>query len=143
MLINTTHKSKENERLLNDIVGKAYGFIKSIKLKGTGSKRMIIDEVSPNLHSIVNKIGDINYGNIELRPDGILIHITKGQKNFTWAIPFYQLVIYKINGSSIHAQGKFVHFRDNKTFRENKSFFDRLLDIKVKYDQQYNFTQLG
>lgn len=143
MLINTTHKSRENERLLNDIVGKAYGFIKSIKLKGTGSKRMIIDEVSPNLHSIVNKIGDINYGNIELRPDGILIHITKGQKNFTWAIPFYQLVIYKINGSSIHAQGKFVHFRDNKTFRENKSFFDRLLDIKVKYDQQYNFTQLG
>ena len=143
MLFNNTHKSKENERLIDDIVGKSYGIIKSIQLKGTGSKRMIIDEVSPNMSSVLNKTGDLNYGNIELRPNGILIHITSGHNNFTWAIPLYQLVIYKVNGSSIHAQGKFVHFRDNKMFKDNKSFFDRLLDIKVKYDQNYNFSHIG
>ena len=104
------------------MVGKPYGFFESLKLKGTGSKRMIVDEVSPNLKSVINVVDDINYENIELRPQGILIHFTKGHKNFTWAIPYYQLVIYKINGSSIHAQGKFVHFRNNKTFKENKKF---------------------
>ncbi len=143
MLLNNTHKSKENERLIDAMVGKPHGIIKSIQLKGTGSKRMIIDEVSPNINSVLNKTSDLNYGNIELRPNGILIHITSGQKNFTWAIPLYQLVIYKVNGASIHAQGKFVHFRDNKMFKENKSFFDRLLDIKVKYDQNYNFSPIG
>lgn len=143
MLYNTTHTNKETVRAIDQMVGKPYGFFESLKLKGTGSKRMIIDEVSPNLKSVINAVDDINYGNIELRPQGILIHITKGHKNFTWAIPYYQLVIYKINGSSIHAQGKFVHFRNNKTFKENKKFFDKLLDIKVKFDEQYNFTSIG
>jgi hypothetical protein len=143
LLFNTTHTNKETVRSINDIVGKSYGFFESLKLKGTGSKRMIIDEVSPNLISVINTVDDINYGNIELRPNGILIHIAKGHKNFTWAIPFYQLVIYKINGSSIHAQGKFVHFRANKTFKENKLFFDKMLNMKVKYDEQYNFKPIG
>ncbi|PSG88342.1 hypothetical protein [Aurantibacter aestuarii] len=143
MLYNTTHTNKETVRAIDQMVGKPYGFFESLKLKGTGSKRMIVDEVSPNLKSVINAVDDINYGNIELRPQGILIHITKGHKNFTWAIPYYQLVIYKINGSSIHAQGKFVHFRNNKTFKENKKFFDKLLDIKVKFDEQYNFTSVG
>lgn len=143
MLLNTTHYNKENNKRIDDRVGKAYSFFQSIKMKGVGSKRMIIDEVSPNLASVINKVADVNYGNIELRPNGILIHITKGLKNFTWAIPFYQLVIYRVNGSSIHANGKFVHFRNNKTYQENKAFFDRLIDIKVKYDEQYNFTSIG
>ena len=74
---------------------------------------MIIDEVSPNMKFMLNTIADLNYGSIELRPNGILLRITQGLKNFTWIIPYYQLVIYKVNGSSIHAQGRFVHFRDN------------------------------
>ncbi len=139
MILNTTHTSKENKELINDLVGKAFGFIESIKRRGIGSKRMIIDEVSPNLDYYINKIADINYANMELRPKGVLIHINKGLQNYTWAIPYYQLVIYKINGSSIHAQGKFIHFRNNKTFKENKAFFDKLLDEKVKFDAQYNF----
>jgi len=139
MVLNTTHSSKKNKELINDLVGKAYTFMQSIKLKGIGSKRMIIDDVSPNLKEYLNTISDINYGNIELRPNGILIHITKGLQNFTWVIPYYQLVIYKTNGSSIHAQGRFVHFKNNKMLKENKFFFDKLLNEKIKFDEQYNF----
>ena len=101
---------------------------------GVGSKRMIIGEVSPNLKMYLNNVADINYANIELRSGGILVHINKGLKNFTWAIPYYQLVLYKTDGSSIHAQGRFVKFTRNKLFVENKKFFNKLLDIKVQYD---------
>lgn len=139
MILNTTYSSKENKELINDIVGKAFTFFQSLKLKGVGSKRMIINEVSPNLDMVINKVSDVNYANIELRPKGVLIHINKGLQNFSWAIPYYQLVIYKTNGSSIHAQGKFIHFRNSKTFRENKSFFDKLFNEKIKFDEQYNF----
>lgn len=140
MLLNTTHTNKENNKIIDDIVGKPFSLIQSIKMRGVGSKRMIVDEVSPNMASILNTVSDTNYGNIELRPIGILIHITKGLQNFTWAIPYYQLVVYKINGSSIHSNGKFIHFRNNETFKENKKFFDKLMNEKIKYDQQFNFS---
>ena len=138
MLLNTTHHNPEHKQIIADIIGSPFSLVQKLKMNGIGSKRMIIDEVSPNLQSVMNLVSDINYGNIELRPKGILIHITKGLKNYTWIIPYYHLVIYKINGSSIHSQGNFVHFRINKTFKENKKFFDKLLDEKVKYDLQFS-----
>lgn len=141
MILNTTHHNKEHQKIIADIVGKQYALVQKLTLKGVGSKRMIIDEVSPNMKSMMNEVSDLNYGNIELRPKGILIRIAQGHKNFTWAIPFYQLVIYKTNGASIHAQGKFVHFRNNTTLKENKKFFDKLLNEKVKYDQKFSMPQ--
>ncbi len=138
MILNTTHTEKNHKELIADLIGQPYGFMDRIKLKGIGSKRMIVSEVSPNLQDLMNKVSDMNYANIEIRPGGIIIFINKGLKNFSWIIPYYQLVIYKTNGTSIHAQGKYVHFKNNKTFKENKQFFTKLLDLKVDYDSQYN-----
>jgi len=139
MILNTTHNSKENDESINNLVGKSFKFRARLKLKGIGSKRMVIDNVSPNFYKYLNRIADINYSSIELRPKGILVYINKGLQNFTWAIPYYQLVIYKTNGSSIHGQGSFVHFKNNRMFKENKTFFDKLLNEKIKFDEQYNF----
>lgn len=101
---------------------------------------MIVKQLSPNLSFISNSISDLNYANIELRKKGILIRINKGLKNFTWAIPFYQLVFYKTDFTSIHAQGRFIHFENSKTFKENNRFFQGLTKEKLKFDQQYIFT---
>ncbi|MGJ8593149.1 MAG: hypothetical protein ACSHXF_11405 [Aquaticitalea sp.] len=139
MILDTSYANKEHIEAINDLVGKPFGIIQSFKLKGIGSKRMMIEETSPNMKQYLNVVADVNYANLELRPKGVLIRINKGLKTFTWAIPYYQLVIYKTNGSSIHAQGRFIHFRNNKTFKENKSFFDKLLNEKINYDKQYDF----
>ncbi|MDB4402648.1 hypothetical protein N9169_04200 [Algibacter sp.] len=139
MILDSTYKNKDHKQLLLDVVGEPFTFLESLKMKGIGSKRMIINDVSPNLNTYLNTVSDINYANIELRKSGILIFINKGLQNFTWAIPYYQLVIYKTNGASIHAQGKFVHFKNNITFKENKLFFKKMLDQKIKYDAEYNF----
>lgn len=142
MILNSTHYNKDHKQLINDLVGKPYSFFEVLKLGGVGSKRMVIDDVSPNLKSYMNLIDDINYANIEMRSGGILIYINKGLKNFTWVIPYYQLVIYKTNGSSIHAQGRYIHFKNNIMFKENKKFFDKLLNEKVIYDQQFNISHV-
>ena len=142
MILNTTHYNKEHKQLLIDVVGKPFTFLESLKMKGIGSKRMIINDVSPNLKSYMNTVSDVNYANIELRKSGILLFINKGLQNFTWAIPYYQLVMYKTNGASIHAQGKFVQFKNSITFKENKTFFEKMLDEKIKYDEQYNFQAI-
>lgn len=141
MILNTTHHQPEHKKIISDIIGNPYSLVQKLKLGGVGSKRMIIEDVSPNMKSMMNLVSDINYANIEMRPGGILIFINKGLKNFTWIIPYYQLVIYKTNGSSIHAQGRFIHFRNSKTFRENKKFFDNLLDQKVKHDQKFSMPR--
>ncbi|WP_417199771.1 hypothetical protein [Bizionia sp.] len=139
MILNSTYHDKEHKEVISDLIGKPYSFFEALKLKGIGSKRMIINEVSPNLQAYLNRVSDVNYANIEMRSGGIIIYINKGLKNFSWIIPYYQLVLYKTNGASIHAQGKFINFENNNMFKENKAFFKRLLDAKVIYDQRFNF----
>ena len=63
--------------------------------------------------------------------------INKGLENYTWMIPYRQLVIYKAYGLSIHAQGRFIRFRDNKTFRENKNFFKKMIRMKVQNQEKF------
>jgi hypothetical protein len=138
MVLETTYKNKVNTELINDIVGKPFPFMQIIKLKGIGSKRMMIENVSLNLKQYMNTIADINYANIELRPGGILLRINKGLQNFTWIIPYYQLVIYKTNGSSIHAQGRFVNFKINRLLKENKGFFNKMMRLKIQYDKKFH-----
>lgn len=137
MLLETTYKSKKNKELINELVGKPFSILQAIKMGGIGSKRMIIEDVSPNLRKILNSVSDLNYGNIELRPYGILITITKGLQNYTWVIAYYQFYLFKNDGISIHAQGKFVHFRNNRTHKENASFFKKMIRLKTEYDQQF------
>ncbi|MDX6747712.1 hypothetical protein SHK09_12995 [Polaribacter sp. PL03] len=139
MIFNTTYKNKEATSKINTTLGKSYSFFEAIKLGGVGSKRMIIDGVSPGFLKVINTVSDINYGNIELREKGIIIHINKGLQNYSWAIPYYQLHTYKTDGFSIHAQGNFVHFKNNKMLKENKKFIDRVTNFKIENDKQYQF----
>lgn len=139
LILDSTHPNKQYKQMINDLIGKSFSFFDILKIGGIGSKRMIIEEASPNMQQYISTKSENNYANIELRSDGILIYINKGLNNYTWVIPYYQLVIYKTNGASIHAQGKYLHFRNNKTFKENKSFFDKLLKRKVDYDERFKF----
>ncbi|WP_299051288.1 hypothetical protein [uncultured Polaribacter sp.] len=139
MIYNTTHNNKEADAIFEDLLGRKTPFLRSIKLGGTGSKRMIIDEVGNGFKKYMNTVSDINYGNIELRPKGILVHINKGLKTFSWAIPFYQLHTYKTSGFSIYAQGNFVRFKNNKLLKENKKFIAKLIDLKIEFDKQFDF----
>ncbi|NCT10791.1 MAG: hypothetical protein GW772_12035 [Flavobacteriia bacterium] len=137
MMYETTHDNKEATAFFNDLLGKPFSFFQAIKLGGVGSKRMMITQVSPGFSSLMNAVADINYGNIELREKGILVHINKGLKNYSWAIPFYQLHIYNTDTFSIHAQGNFVKFTKNKLLKENKKFLDKLIDLKIENTKNY------
>ncbi|MDP5093547.1 MAG: hypothetical protein NWQ17_09550 [Polaribacter sp.] len=137
MIYDTTHTNKEAKEVFEDLLGKPYSFLKALKLGGVGSKRMMIEQVSPKFSSMMNNVSDINYGNIELREKGILVHINKGLKNYSWAIPFYQLHIYNTQTFSIHAQGNFVQFKKNNLLKENKTFLDKLVDLKIENSKLY------
>ena len=139
--MDSTYTNKEQDKLINDLVGRPFGLLQSLRMKGVGSKRMVIESVSAGLRPYLNMVSDVNYANLELRPKGILVRINKGLKTFTWAIPYHYLVLFKSNVTSIHAQGQFIHFKENRTFRENKNFFKKLMQMKLEHDQSYDFQE--
>ena len=137
MILNTTYTNKENDATIDNLVGKSYGFLKKLQMKGIGSGRMVIDKVSPKLQKTLLNGPDINYANIELRPKGILVRITRRLDNFTWIIPYYQLYTYMTNGFSIHGQGQFLHFKNDRFLKTNKSFLKKMQNLKVIYTKDY------
>lgn len=137
MILNTTYTDKDNEATINELVGKSFSLWEKLKLKGTGSGRMIITDVSPRLERALLNGSDINYANIELRPKGILVRITRRLDNFTWIIPYYQLYTYLTNGLSIHGQGEFLHFRNDRFLKNNKDFIKKMLNLKVIFTKDY------
>lgn len=130
MIVKTTYTDKETEKLIDLNLGESFTIMQRIKLNGIGSKRMIINDVSPKFRQYLNTVDDLNYGSIELRPKGILIHIHKKLESFSWIIPYYKLHIYTSSFFSIHADGNFVQFKKNKLFLENKKFIEKMVAQK-------------
>lgn len=131
MLLNTTYSNEEHDAIIHEMVGRPFSLLKKIEMSGTGSGRMVIDEVSPKLERTLRNGSDLNYGTIELRPSGVLVRITRRLDNFTWIIPYYQLAVFKSNGLSIHAQGEFVHFRQDRFLEGNKDFLKKMQQMKL------------
>jgi len=137
MVLNTTYNNRDNEAQIIHLVGKPFSFLKQLQMRGIGSGRMIIDKVSPRLERALLNGSDLNYANIELRPKGILVRITRRLDNFTWIIPYYQLYTYMTSGLSIHGQGEFLHFRNDRFVKGNKEFIKKMLNLKVIFTKDY------
>ena len=120
------------------MVGKKYNLIKSIRLRGIGSKRLIVEELGINFKKLIQQINDIIYSNIELRKKGIIVYVVDGQKRFTWVIPYYKLVIYKTPSFSIHSNGNFIRYSNKLNHKQNLVFFKKVLDHKFNFNKSNN-----
>jgi hypothetical protein len=132
MFYDITYRNDKITKEINDFIGSPYNFIKAIQMGGIGSHRMMVDEVSAHFKNVLNTVSDINYGSIEMRPNGIIFHITKGLQRFVWLIPYYKLVVFKSTTLSFHADGKFIKFKNNQFTRKNSAFISKLIDLKSK-----------
>lgn len=133
MIFNTTHTNEEYNELSQSLVGKAYGLLQKIKLGGIGSGRLMIADISPKIKPKQVQFSEINYGNIEMRPKGIIVHFTNRLERFSWVVPYYQLAIYNSSFFSIHANGHFLKFQKNKNYVDNKRFIDKMIDTKNEF----------
>ena len=140
MLYNRTYTNYDQDQEINNIVGKPFSFFQSLKLRGIGSSRLIIESVSNNFTEIVNDVADINYCNIELRPNGIIINVTQQLNLFSWVIPYYQLVVFDSETLSIHAAGGYIKIVKNKNYSNNKNFLKKMYELKTKYSAENNLA---
>jgi len=140
MIIDITNPNSNHNELIKDLVGKPFSFIQALKMKGIVCKNLMIDEVSPNMKDYLYDQRDKNSADLELRRFGIVIKINNGTKFYAWVVPFHQMVIYKANGISIHAQGRYIRLGFNKGNTKIKACFDKLMDLRLKYKLQHSFT---
>jgi hypothetical protein len=93
----------------------------------------MIEELSPKLQPKNMQTIAINYANIELRPEGIIIHFTNRLDRYSWVIPYYRLVIYSTQTISIHSNGNFMQFKKNKSYQDNKKFIHKMTAFKNNF----------
>jgi len=128
MIFDGTYIDEETEKKLNVELGKSFGLIERFRLGRVGSHRMMIENASTGFASILSKATGIVYGNIELRPKGILVHINVKNTRYSWAVPFFRMTVYQSNYYSIHANGEFISFRKDVNFSRNKAFLRSMLE---------------
>ena len=131
-LYNISYKDKERDELIDAEMGILYSLIAKIKLGGIGSRRMIIEDMSVNMSHLKSKVEDLQYGSIELRPQGIIVHVNLGLDVFAWTIPFYRLSIYNGDFFTIHGNGDYLQFNKEKSWLENKVFIKKMLRLKLE-----------
>lgn len=142
-LYSTIYDDKEIKKEIDELVGKPYGYIKSIKLGGTGSQRMIINKTSNDFSFMQNNSNEILYGSIELRPKGIIFHMVKGGlKSWAWVIPYFKLNIYHCGGFTVYSDTSFLKINHHKYLRNNKKFIDKLLSLKQSFIEYYSHPEI-
>ena len=132
-LYNITYKNKETEKEINAEMGKPFGLIEKLKLGGIGSRRMIIENFSEDIKNLKLKVSGIQYANIELRPNGIIVHINQGIYTHAWTIPYFRLSVFNGDFFTIHGGGSHIQFNKEKSWKENKDFLQKIVKLKSKF----------
>ena len=133
-IYNISYKDKETDKLINEEMGNAYSLIKKLQLGGIGSRRLIIEYFSENMNHLKIKVSGLQYGNIEIRPKGIILHINQGVYTYAWTIPFFRLSIYNGDFFTIHGNGNYIQFNKEKSWKENRNFLQKLIRLKSEYN---------
>ena len=132
-LYNITFKNKETEKEINVEMGKPFGLIEKLKLGGIGSRRMIIENFSEDIKNLTLKVSGIQYANIELRPNGIIVHINQGIYTHAWTIPYFRLSVFNGDFFTIHGGGSHIQFNKEKSWKENKEFLQKIVKLKSEF----------
>ena len=132
-IYNISYKDKETDKLINEEMGDAYSLIKKLQLGGIGSRRMVIEQFSENMNHLKLKVSGLQYGNIEIRPKGIILHINQGVYTYAWTIPYFRLSIYNGDFFTLHGNGNYIQFNKEKSWKENRNFLQKLIQLKSNY----------
>jgi len=135
MILDTTYMPKDMVAMIDEKLGKSFSFIERIRMGGTGSHRMIIEEHSRTFEAILSRNNSTNYCSIELRPKGIIIHIHKRLNSYSWLVPYHHMSIFKSNLFSIHAAGEFLKLRLDNNYEMNRKLLDKVIGRKNEVTQ--------
>ena len=131
MIKNLSYNSKKIKTLLLELVGRPLSLIERFKLRGIGSNKLVITDASNEIVELLRLDNNINYCNIEIRKNGIIIRFRSLLETYGLIIPFHKLNIHKekSNQYSVFFDSSFVKLHVNKD--GEYSFFRKLIAEKA------------
>ena len=133
MIKNLSYNSKKINALLLELVGRPFSFIERLKLGGIGSNKLVIADASKEIVELLRLDNNVNYCNIEIRKNGLIIRFRSLLETYGLIIPYYKLIIYK-GESNIYSLYKDTNYI--KFFVDNKStslFMKKIIRLKTDY----------
>ena len=133
MIKNLSYNSKKIKILLLELVGRPFSFIDRLKLGGIGSNKLVISDASKEIVELLRLDNNVNYCNIEIRKNGLIIRFRSLLETYGLIIPYYKLIIYKgeSNIYSLYKDTSYIKF-----FVDNKStslFMKKIIRLKTDY----------
>lgn len=131
MLLNVSYNNKEVKNKIDLEVGKAFSLKERLAMGGIGSPKMSITASSVEINNLLILDNNINYCNIEIRPEGIIIGFRSLLESYALIIPFYKLSLYKGTATeyTIYRDQYFIKIKaDNAAHK----FMKKLLAFKAR-----------
>ena len=133
MIKNLSYNSKKINALLLELAGRPFSFIERLKLGGIGSNKLVIADASKEIVELLKLDNNVNYCNIEIRKNGLIIRFRSLLETYGLIIPYYKLIIYKgeSNIYSLYKDTSYIKF-----FVDNKStslFMKKIIRLKTDY----------
>ena len=132
MILNISYQSKSQERDINDFVGISYTFWESLKMGGSGSQKLIINDCHEIFDPYLKQLHSTKYCNIELRPKGIGLRFRYKLEAIGWFIP-YTTLDYHHEDFSLKIQdqltGFFMNLKASHRNRINLKFMNKMRQL--------------
>ena len=138
MILNISYNNKKVKNFINESLGKAYGFMERIKMNGIGSPKLKIKDASMDVKLLLDVNSNSKSCNIEIRPNGILIHFKSILDTYGFVIPFHKLIIFKGDKNTVtfFCDTEFIKITQdsNASFK----FVQKVMDMKINYNSGKN-----
>ncbi len=133
MLKNLSYKDPKIEKQINSLVGNEFSIFNRIKLNGIGSQKMYIKKCDNEIYDLLRNDYELSICNIEIRPKGIIIYIKSNLETYGIIIPYYKLILFKVNDEeyTINANTNFLKVKIKN--RSDHNFFKKINSQKALY----------
>jgi len=140
MVINITYPSRKTEAEIAKIAGPAYSFIERIRLKGNGSRKMVLVDCSESIKQLLHDFKDTKYCNIEIRKQGLVVGFQSTMRIYAWVIPYYQLTLFH-DGENLTVYSLQDHIKMKAAFNGSieKKFLLKIMSLKAQFLQSQDF----
>ena len=136
MLRDLSYKDSEIEKEINNLIGKEFNLLEKFKRGGTGSRQLIIKKSDNNIYEILSKSYELNRCNIEIREKGIIIYFRSRQSTYGLSIPFYKLVIFKVDESHYTLTYDEYYLKVRIEASSDHKFLKKVLEEKAQFLNQ-------
>lgn len=133
MLINLTENPTKGNQTINVEVGVAFTADQIEAIEGNNSGLMEIASSSIDIFNLLVNSSGMKTGNIEIRPDGVIVYFHADLEKYALVIPYYKLQIYKGKAKeySVYRDNHYLKFKVDR--KETHEFFRKVRQLKFDH----------